>query len=169
MTLLFTLAAPSGCAPATHSLGTMHVTTNGAVVASMANHKTYAFESVAPAPPSSVQWTGAAGAIQSIKTNVDREMQGRGYVLDPEPGLVIRISIGTHQQRDDATGSAAVFDAPSTTDQMIQLHIDVFDRANGGHLFHGVAKDELHSPEPEAEQLAKQVRLIFEPVPRSAR
>lgn len=147
----------------------MHVTTHGAVVASMASHKTYAYEAVAPAPPGTAHWAGAATAIDTVKRCIDRELQARGYVLDPQPGLLVRISIGTHQVHDEPTGSAATNNAPPTTDDMTRLHIDVFDRANGGHLFHGIARDELQSPEPDPEQLAMQVRLILEPVPRAAR
>lgn len=161
--------ALAGCRPGTQGVGTMRVVTQGAVVASMAEHKTYAYDPVAPAPPDSVQWAGVPEALEIIKRAIDRELQARGYVLDPKPDLVVRISLGVHHEHVEPTGSAATHQAPGKTDDIVRLHIDVFDHENGGHLFHGVARDELHTPEPEATQLERKVSLILEPVPRSAR
>lgn len=165
-TLLLLLAA---CAPSKDRVGTMQVTTHSAVISSMAGHKTYAFESIAPAPPGDAQWAGAPLAIAQVKQRIDAEMQAKGYVLDPNPELVVRISIGVRKVVEEPQGSAAINGAPVMTDTVTDLEIDVFDRANNGHLFHGKAQDELHHREVDGDKLAKAVRIILEPVPPAAR
>lgn len=166
-TLLVLLAA--ACTPGKDRMGTMQVTTQSAVIASMAGHKTYAFESIAPAPPGDAQWAGAPLAVAQVKERIDAEMQAKGYVLDPNPELVIRISIGVRKVIDEPKGSAALNGAPVTTNTVTDLEIDVFDREDNGHLFHGTARDELHHREVDGDKLAKAVRIILEPVPPAAR
>lgn len=165
--MLVALALVAGCAR--EKAGTMQVKTSGTVVASMAGHKTYAYESIAPAPEGTVHWGGADVAIGQVKERIDGELQAKGYVLDPNPALLIRISVGVKTAVDEPQGSAALNNAPIMTNTVTVLSIDIFDHANNGHLFHGTAQDELHHREVDGDKLAKAVRLILEPVPPAAR
>lgn len=164
---LTSLVLLAGCAR--DKVGTMQVKTTSAVVASMAGHKTYAYESIAPAPEGTVQWGGATVAIAQVKERIDGEMQAKGYVLDPNPELLIRISIGVKTAIDEPQGTAALNNAPVMTNTVTAMNIDIFDLANNGHLFHGTSQDELHHREVDGDKLAKAVRLILEPIPPAAR
>ncbi|MBX3229025.1 MAG: DUF4136 domain-containing protein [Labilithrix sp.] len=164
--LVFVLAA---CAPSKDRVGTMQVTTHSAVISSVSGHKTYAFEATAPTPDGTVQWADAPQTLAIIRERIEGEMRARGYVLDPDPELLVRISLGVKKVLEEPKGMAAQHGAPSMTNDVTELHIDVFDRSNGGHLFHGSASDELHHREPDPDRIAKQVRLIMEPVPPTSR
>lgn len=154
-----------GCAGGAENPGNMRVKTTSAVISSMSGHKTYAYEAVAPAPEGDAQWTGAQAAIAEVKEHIDADLQAKGYVLSPNPEMIVRISMGVRTVREEPTGSLAVAGAPSGQDVQQDLAIDVFDYANGGHLFHGTASNPLHHREPGENKLAKAVRLILEPVP----
>jgi len=166
---LFIVLALAACTPSKDRMGTMQVKTQSAVIASMTGHKTYAYESIAPAPPGDAQWAGAPLAVAQVKERIDAHMQAKGYVLDPNPELVVRISIGVRRVVEEPKGSAALNGAPVMTDTVTDLAIDIFDRENNGHLFHGTARDELHHREVDPDKLSKAVRVILEPVPPAAR
>lgn len=166
--LLFALAASiAGCAKNPENPGTMTVKTNGAVVGSLAGKKTYAYQAVAPPPPGDAQWDLASTAIAEVKARIDDEMRTRGYVLDMHPELMIRISIGVRDVLRQPTGATASTgtDVPAIKETATDLAIDIFDYANGGQLFHGEARDEVHHRQVDKDKLAKAVRLILEPVP----
>lgn len=145
--------------------GNLRVKTSSTIISSMAGHRTYAYEAIAPAPPGDAQWSGSQDAIAEVKRQIDADLLRKGYQLSPRPELVIRISLGVRTVREEPTGSAAVQGAPAGTDTQQDLAIDVFDLSNGGHLFHGTASNPLHHREPGENKLAKAVRLILEPVP----
>jgi hypothetical protein len=158
----------AGCAKNPENPNDMSVRTNGAAtMGSLAGRKTYAYQSVAPPPPGDAQWDQAAVAIAEVKSKIDEEMQARGYVLSLTPEVVVRISIGVHEELKEPTGAAAStrIDVPATEETATDLEIDMFDYGNGGHLFHGRAQKLLHHREVDKDQLAKAVRLILEPVP----
>jgi hypothetical protein len=162
----FALAiALAGCAGGSQNPGNLQVKTTSAVISSMAGHRTYAYEASAPAPPGDAQWNGVQTSIAEVKQHIDADLQAKGYVLSPNPEMIVRISLGVRQVREEATGSLNVAGAPAGTDVQQDLAIDVFDYANGGHLFHGTASNPLHHAEPGENKLAKAVRLILQPVP----
>lgn len=157
--------AIAGCAGGSQNPGNMQVKTTSAVISSMSGHKTYAYEAIAPAPAGDAQWAGAQNAIAEVKEHIDAGMKAKGYVLSPNPEMVIRISMGVRTVREEPTGSKARLNVPEGSDTQQDLAIDVFDFSNGGHLFHGTASNPLHHREPGENKLAKAVRLILEPVP----
>lgn len=161
-------AAAVGCAGGSENPANLQVKTTSAVISSMTGHKTYAYEAIAPAPPGDAQWAGAPQVIAEMKQHIDEDMQAKGYVLSEKPEMYIRISVGVRQVRQEATGSANIAGAPASVETMTDMGIDVFDYANGGHLFHGTASHQLHHDEPGENKLAKAVRLILEPVPPAA-
>lgn len=165
--LLALAALTSGCAKNPENAGNMSVKTNGAVVGSVGDHKTYAYQSVAPPPPGDAQWNQAAIAISEVKARIDEEMQHRGYVLSMTPEVVVRISIGVHEELKEPTGAAASgrTDVPATEETATDLVIDMYDYTNGGQLFHGQSQKILHHREVDKDSLGKAVRLILEPVP----
>ena len=160
-------ATLTACAKDPDNPGTMAVKTNGAVVGSLAGHKTYAYQAVAPPPAGDAQWDMAAIAIAEVKTRIDEEMGAKGYVLDEHPELMVKISIGVREEMKEPTGAAASArtDVPAIKQTMADLDIDVYDYSNGGQLFHGHAQDEVHHRQVDKDKLAKAVRLILEPVP----
>lgn len=160
-------AAATACTKDPDNPGTMAVRTNSAVVGTVAGHKTYAYDAVAPAPPGDAQWEMASVAIAEVKTQIDEQMQARGYVLDEHPELTVRISIGVREVLKQPTGAAASarVDVPAMKRTTADLHIDIFDYSNGGQLFHGEAHDEVHHRQVDKDKLAKAVRLILEPLP----
>jgi hypothetical protein len=157
--------AAIGCAAGADNPGNMQVKTTSAVISSMAGHRTYAYDALAPAPPGDAQWTSVQASIAEVKKHIDADLQAKGYVLSPNPEMIVRISLGVHEVREEATGSLSTAGAPAGKDTQQDLAIDVFDYSNGGHLFHGSASHPLHHAEPGENKLAKAVRLILQPVP----
>jgi hypothetical protein len=158
------LALAVGCGGAQNP-GTLDVKTSGNVISSLEGHKTYAYETTVPPPSGDSQWAGAQQTIEQIKEHIDADMKAKGYTLSMKPEIVIRISLGVHQVKEEPHGSAAINGAPPQVDTVTDLAIDFFDYSNGGHLFHGTAASPLHHRQPSENQLAKAVRLILEPLP----
>lgn len=168
--LFLAILAFAGCAKDPENPGSMAVRTNNAPApgaGTLAGHKTYAYQAVAPPPPGDAQWDQAAIAIAEVKAKIDEEMQAKGYVLDLHPELMVRISIGVREILKEPTGRAANTgtDVPPTKETATDLDIDIFDYGSGGRLFHGQSRDEVHHREVDKDKLAKAVRLILEPVP----
>jgi len=142
----------------------MRVKTNSAVVSSVAQYRTYSHETapVAPAGYSPTKLT--AEVLEKTRRRIDVEMEKKGYVLVPSGDLVVRISSGVRTVDDHPTGAVNAAGAPEDRDRLGAIVVDIFDRANEGHLFHGYARDEVHADANE-EQINRAVMQILEPLP----
>jgi len=159
------LAAAAVCSCHDAAQSTMQVKTNSAVVSNVARHRTYSHET-APRAPAGYETTAfTPELLGKVRRQIDVEMEKKGYVLVPSGDLVVRISSGVRTAEDQPTGSAAAAGAPGEQDRIGSLVIDIFDRANEGHLFHGYAKDEVHSAGATDDQIAAAVTKILEPLP----
>ena len=156
------VAAVAGCHNTPES--TMQVKTNSAAVSNVARYRTYSHETAALAPAGYAPTAFTPDVLEKVRRRIDVEMEKKGYVLVPTGDLGVRISSGVRTVDDQPTGTAAAAGAPADRDQVGALVIDVFDRANEGHLFHGYAKDEVHS-DADDEQIDKAVMNILEPLP----
>ncbi len=143
---------------------TMQVKTNSAVVTNVARHRTYSHETAPVAPAGYATTAFTPDVLEKVRRRIDVEMEKKGYVRVPSGDLVVRISSGVRTVDDEPAGMAAAAGAPVDRDQVGALVIDIFDRANEGHLFHGYAKDEVHADADE-EQIDKAVMHILEPLP----
>lgn len=142
----------------------MQVKTNSAVVQNVARHRTYSHETAALPPAGYATTALTPEVLEKVRRRIDVEMEKKGYVLVPAGDLVVRISSGVRTVEDHPTGAAAAAGAPEEHDQIGSLVVDIFDRANEGHLFHGFAKDEVHA-DANDEQINKAVTKILEPLP----
>lgn len=153
--------AVTGCGGAQILETKPDVKTSAEVLAPMAGHKTYAYETLSPPPPGDAQWKGTQATIAKVKERIDAAMQAKGYVLSPTPQLTVRISIGLKSIKDPT----AVRGTGMSTDTEQDLEIDVFDYVSRAHLFHGAASNPLHHREPSGSVIAGSVPAILEPVP----
>jgi len=142
----------------------MRVKTNSAVVENVARHRTYSHETAALPPAGYAETALTPEVLAKVRRRIDVEMEKKGYVLVPSGDLVVRISSGVRIVDDQPTGTSAAVGAPEDRDRIGSLVIDIFDRANEGHLFHGYAKDEVHADANE-EQIDRAVTKILEPLP----
>ena len=143
---------------------TMRVKTNSAVVANAAQHRTYSHEEAPVAPAGYARTTLTPEVLDKVRRRIDVEMEKKGYVLVPSGDLVVRISAGVRTVEDQPTGASNAAGAPAEQDRLGALVIDIFDRENEGHLFHGFARDEVHGDANE-EQINRAVMQILEPLP----
>jgi hypothetical protein len=143
---------------------TMRVKTNSAVVSNVAQYRTYSHE-VAPVAPAGYSPTAfTPEVLEKVRRRVDLEMEKKGYVLVPSGDLVVRISSGVRTVEDQPTGAANAAGAPADRDRLGALVVDIFDRSNEGHLFHGFARDEVHV-DANDDQINRAVMQILEPLP----
>ena len=157
------LAVLGGCHTTPDS--TMRVKTHSGVVSNVARYHTYSHETATQAP---VGYTGqfAPEVLEKVRQDIDLEMQKRGYVLTEANGdLVVRISGGVRMVQDEPTGGAALAGAPVELDRIGALVVDIFDRKNQGHLFHGYARDELRGEHASDAQIKSAVTKLLEPLP----
>ena len=160
--VLLAVAASTGCHKTPDS--TMQVKTNSAAVSNVARYRTYSHETASLPPAGYAPTAFTPDVLAKVRRRIDVEMEKKGYVLVPSGDLVVRISSGVRTVEDQPTGTAAAAGAPVDHDQVGALVIDIFDRANEGHLFHGYAKDEVHA-DADDEQVDKAVMHILEPLP----
>lgn len=163
----FTIAPLAGCK--TGPASTMQVKTSGGQVAGMARFKTYSHEENLTPPPGYATGRMTPELLEKVRVQIDVHLQKKGYVVAP-PGtgeLVVRISWGIRTVLQEPTGAAANAGAPGQADQVGKLVIDVYERANNSELFHGFAKDEIHSRDVNGTKVATAVDLLLEPVPRA--
>lgn len=144
---------------------TMQVKTNSAVVASVAQFRTYSHQTASTAPAGYVEGAFTQDALERVRRRVDVEMEKKGYVLVPNGEIVVRISSGVRNVIDEPRGSVALAGAPVQQTQIGSLVIDIFQRENEGQLFHGYARDELHHREATDLQINTAVQKILEPLP----
>ncbi|HVH48040.1 MAG TPA: DUF4136 domain-containing protein [Labilithrix sp.] len=144
---------------------TMQVRTNSAVVGSVAHHRTYSHQTADQAPAGYSTASITPELLEKVRRRIDVEMEKKGYVLVPSGDLVVRISSGVRVVDDQPAGSMALAGAPVEPDRVTSLVIDVFERNSEGHLFHGYAKDELHSKQATDKQIDEAVTKILEPLP----
>ena len=143
---------------------TMRVKTNSAVVSSVAQHRTYSHETAPVAPAGYAPTAFTPEVLEKVRRRIDVEMEKKGYVLVPSGDLVVRISAGVRTVEDQPNGGANAAGAPADRDQHGALVVDIFDRSNEGHLFHGYARDEVHADADE-DQINRAVMQILEPLP----
>ena len=146
---------------------TMQVKTSGAQVAAMARFTTYSHEENLTPPPGYATGRMTPELLEKVRMQIDAHLQKKGYVLAP-PGtgeLVVRIAWGVRTVLQEPTGAAAKAGAPAQVDQVGKLVVDVYERANNSELFHGFAKDEIHSRDVNGTKVATAVDLLLEPVP----
>lgn len=152
-----------GCA--SNPTSTMRVKTNSAVVSTVAEHRTYSHETAEQAPAGYAETALTPEVLEKVRQQIDVEMEKKGYQRVPVGDLVVRISAGVRAGLEEPTGTAAVQGAPVTRDRIGSLVIDVFDRENQGHLFHGYARDQIHGDGPKDTQIDEAVKKILEPLP----
>jgi hypothetical protein len=145
--------------------GTMQVRTNSAVVSTVAAYRTYSHETADQAPMGYLETALTPAVLEKVWQRVDVEMANKGYVLVPSGELVVRISEGTRDVKEEPKGRAAVQGAPSEHAKIQSLVIDIFDRNTEGHLFHGYARDEIHDSETNEARISEAVHDILQPVP----
>jgi hypothetical protein len=144
----------------------MQVKTNSAVASNVAKYRTYSHETAEKAPQGYATTRFTPEVLEKVRQDIDFEMQKRGYVLaESNSDLVVRISSGTRVVTDEPTGGSALAGAPTETDRVGALVVDIFDREHQGHLFHGYAKDELRAGEATDKQIKGAVTKILEPLP----
>lgn len=157
------LAVLGGCH--TDPGSTMRVKTNAGVVSNVARYRTYSHETSSK-PPQGYAAQFTPEVLAKVRQDIDVEMQKRGYMLAETNGdLVVRISGGVRLVQDEPTGSAALAGAPVELDRVGALVVDIFDRQNQGHLFHGYARDELRGQSATDAQIRSAVTKILEPLP----
>lgn len=161
--LVLTAAAVTACHKAPRD--TMRVETNSAVVSNVARYRTYSHETASSAPIGYAPTALTPEVLEKVRWQIDAEMEKKGYVLVPSGDLVVRISSGVRTVESQPTGGAAAAGAPAERDRVGTLVIDIFDRANEGHLFHGFAKDEIHTAVVDDKQIKEAVTEILEPLP----
>ena len=145
---------------------TMRVQTNSAAASNVARYRTYSHETADKAPRGYATTAMTAGTLDKVRADIDMEMQKRGYVHAETGGdLTVRISAGVRVVDDQPTGGAAQAGAPSDQDRIGALVVDIFDRENSGHLFHGYARDELHTDSATDAQIRSAVTKILAPLP----
>ena len=142
----------------------MRVKTNSAVVSNVARYRTYSHETAPVAPAGYSPTALTPEVLDKVRRRIDVEMEKKGYVLVPSGDIVVRISSGVRTVEDQPTGAANAAGAPSDYDRLGVVVVDLFDRANEGHLFHGYARDEVHADANE-EQINRAVMQILEPLP----
>lgn len=152
-----------GCHPSPTS--TMQVRTNSAVVQNVANYRTYSHETAYSAPAGYATTNLTPEVLERVRTRIDIEMMKKGYVFVPSGELVVRISSGVRTKTEEPRGSAAAADLPAKPEQIGALVVDIFDRENDSHLFHGYAKDEIHTAMATDEQISTAVSTILAPLP----
>ena len=144
------------------------VETTSASVTSIARHETYSV-TVADHPPPGYEPTASlAEPLARLRRDVDTELQRRGYTPVNDGELVVRIAAGARTVAREPRGRNAAFGAPSTPSTESQLVVDVFDRASGTNVLHGVVPD-VPPGEPRDERIAAAVSRIFASVPRQQR
>jgi Domain of unknown function (DUF4136) len=156
-------AVATGCHKSPSS--TMRVKTNSAVVSNVAAYRTYSHETADQAPAGYAATPFTPEVLEKVRRRIDVEMEKKGYVLVPAGDLVVRISSGVRVVEDQPTGTAAAVGAPAERDRIGALVIDVFDRENQGHLFHGYARDELRAEDADDKQIHDAVTTILAPLP----
>ncbi|MBX3261235.1 MAG: DUF4136 domain-containing protein [Labilithrix sp.] len=163
----FTVAALALVAVACHKApeSTMQVKTHSAVVSNVARYRTYSHETAESAPAGYAPTAFTPEVLERVRRRIDLEMEKKGYVLVPSGDLVVRISSGVRTEEDEPTGATVAAGAPVELDRVGALVVDVFDRSNEGHLFHGYARDELRTRDATDEQIDKAVTTILEPLP----
>lgn len=144
---------------------TMYVKTNSAVVSSVAGYRTYSYETTAPTPNGYSATTITPDLLEKARRRIDVEMTKKGYELVPDGELRVRLSSGVRTTLDQPTGSAAAAGAPEEPDHLGVLVIDIFDRTNEGHLFHGFARDTFQSAKATDDQVSTAVATILAPLP----
>ena len=152
---------------ATGPSSTLQVKTNSAVVANVAAHRTYA-HAVATTPAGYSEGRLTPETLAMARTRVDENLDAKGYVLAPteeEADMIVRLSSGIRLRVQEPTGASANAGAPTETDIVGKLVVDLFDRKTGGQLFHGYARDEIHRDDVDGKKLGTAVRLILEPIP----
>ncbi|MBX3224273.1 MAG: DUF4136 domain-containing protein [Labilithrix sp.] len=161
------LAALALVAVACHKTpeSTMQVKTHSAVVSNVARYRTYSHETAESAPKGYAPTAFTPEVLERVRQRIDVEMEKKGYVLVPAGELVVRISSGVRTVEDEPTGATVAAGAPVDLDRIGALVVDVFDRSNEGHLFHGYAKDELRTKDATDAQIDTAVRTILEPLP----
>jgi hypothetical protein len=147
---------------------TLQVKTHSAVVKNVARYRTYSHETAALPPQGYAVNRFTPEVLDAARREIDVEMQKRGYIRAEANGdIVVRISSGVRTVEEEPTGSTARAGAPVMTDRIGALVVDVFDRQNQGHLFHGYAKDEMRGEKMSDTQIKTQVTKILEPLPAS--
>jgi hypothetical protein len=161
LVLVLTIAAAGCSRPAASA---MAVKTSSAVVAGVAQHRTYSHEDSRFAPHG---YRAAFGpeTVAKIRAQIDAEMQRRGYVLAGDGDLVVRLACGVRVASDTPTGAAAAAGAPSSEDTLGIIVVDIFERGGEGQLFHGYARDELRGATMKEARIAEAVRKVLAPLP----
>jgi hypothetical protein len=144
---------------------TMQVKTNSGVVSNVARYRTYSHANAALAPAGYSSTAYTPEVLDKVRARVDFEMEKRGYTLVPAGDLVVRISSGVRTKVDEPTASANAAGAPLKRETIGGLAIDIFDRENEGHLFHGFARDEINAKSLTDQQISAAVETILEPLP----
>lgn len=167
LTRILPVAALALAAVACHKApeSSMQVKTNSAVVSNVARYRTYSHETADLAPKGYVPTAFTPEVLERVRRRIDVEMEKKGYALVPSGDLVVRISSGVRTEKDEPTGATMAAGAPVEVDRIGALVVDVFDRSNDGHLFHGYARDELRTNDATDEQIDKAVTTLLEPLP----
>ena len=161
------VASALGCHPALTS--TMRVETNSAAVSNITRYQTYSHATAGSAPAGYTATRFTPEVLEKVRARIDIEMTKLGYTFVAEGGdLVVRTSAGVRERLEEPTGRAAISGAPERQQQVGSLVIDIFDRKNGGHLFHGYARDEIHTKTATDDQINAAVTAILAPVPSRA-
>lgn len=157
----------SAAACKTGPASTMQVKTVSGQVADMARFATYAHEENLTPPPGYATGRMTPELLEKVRQQLDAGLAKKGYTVAP-PGtgeMVVRISWGIRTVLHEPTGAAATAGAPTQADQVGKLVVDVYERGKDVPLFHGFAKDEIHSRDVNGDKVATAVELLLEPVP----
>lgn len=150
--------------------GTMQVKTVSGQAADMARFATYSHEENLTPPPGYATGRMTPELLEKVRAQLDAGLAKKGYTVAP-PGageMVVRIAWGIRTILHEPTGAAATAGAPTQADQVGKLMIDVYERGKDVPLFHGFAKDEIHSRDVDGAKVATAVELLLEPVPARA-
>jgi hypothetical protein len=157
-------AATAGCSP------NPQVQTNSANVAGVARYKTYLIE-ITDSPPAGYRPAARSrNVLEMARPKIEAAMGKKGYTASAgaEADLIVRVSAGVRTVVDQPTGTAAIDGAPSETDEVSTLVINIIDMKSKEKLFEGAAKKEIHSRQVKDEDVAFAVTQMLDPVPASA-
>jgi hypothetical protein len=146
------------------------VQTNSANVAGVARHKTFLIEMTESPPAGYKPAVRSKTVLEMARPKIEAALVKKGYSASPgaEADLIVRVSAGVRTVVDQPTGTAAIDGAPSETDEVSTLVINIIDMKSKEKLFEGAAKKEIHSRQVKDEDVAFAVTQMLDPVPASS-